>query len=66
LLPAVSANRAELGSDNVICTAAALRRGLTNDAIIFGCGEVAEWSKAPDSKSGGRSSKIASGFLEMG
>jgi hypothetical protein len=66
IVTADNGNRAELGNDNVICTAAALRRGLTNYAIIFGCGEVAEWSQAPDSKSGGRSSKMASVFLEMG
>ena len=64
-LPAVDGDPAELGNDNV-CTAAALRPRLTNYATTFGCREVAEWLKKPDSKSGGRSSKIASVFLEMG
>ena len=48
------------GSAIVISTAAAPPRAPTDYAIIFGRGEVAEWSKAPDSKSGIRQRIVGS------
>ncbi len=53
----------ELGANkthDIPFTAAAPRRKLTNYAIIFARGEVAEWSKAPDSKSGIRQRIVGS------
>src|SRR5438105_2724332 len=60
LLPNVTDVGLKFGSNGVICTAVAPPRTLTNYAIIFGCGEVAEWSKAPDSKSGIRQRIVGS------
>jgi hypothetical protein len=48
------------GRNNVICSAGATRRELANYAIISRRGEVAEWSKAPDSKSGIRQRIVGS------
>jgi hypothetical protein len=60
LLPKAPEMRCNTGIEDVICAAAAPRRSLANYAIISARGEVAEWSKAPDSKSGIRQRIVGS------